>query len=60
MYSDAASIAGATSLFAVCSECQYTMLLTVIDGPPGNYFLEAAKAPQADIVFVQAAVTNTG
>jgi len=46
------------TLFSVCGVLQYTALPAVIDASPGDYFTETAKAPQADIVFVQAAVTN--
>jgi hypothetical protein len=58
MFKGFALIVGSTTLFSACGVFQYTALRAVVDASPGDYFTETAKAAQAYIVFVQAAVTD--
>jgi hypothetical protein len=58
MFLGFASIVGGTILFSACGVFQYTAFAAVIDASPGYNFTQTAKTPQADIVFVQATVTD--
>jgi len=58
MFMDFALSAGGTIPFSACDVFQYTAFAAVIDASPDYNFTQAAKTPQADIVFVQATVTD--
>jgi len=58
MFMGFASIVGGTILFSACCVFQYTAFPAVIDASPGFNFIQTAKTSQADIVFIQATVTD--